>query len=136
MADVQQFLRKAMMIDGAIGVALVDSESGMCIGTKGGKQMDMELAGACSTQVVQANKNVIEQMNLDETPEEVLLTMDGQYHLIRLFRENDNVFSYLILNKDACRLALARTQLKSLDEDLSLDAVEPDQDIPVEGDTV
>lgn len=98
--------------------------------------MDMELAGACSTQVVQANKSVIEQLDLDESPEEVLLTMGGQYHLIRLFRENDNVFSYLILNKDACSLALARTQLKSLDEDLSLDAVEPDSDNVVEGDTV
>lgn len=125
MSDVQDFLDKAMAIDGAIGTALVDLESGMCLGTRGGGNLDMELAGASSTQVVQAKKNLIEQLSLDTTPQEALLTMADQYHLIHLFRENDNVFSYLILDAEACSLALARTQLRSIDQDLSLDSVDP-----------
>jgi predicted regulator of Ras-like GTPase activity (Roadblock/LC7/MglB family) len=125
MADIQEFLDKAMAIDGAIGVALVDLDSGMCLGTKGGGALDMELAGASSTQIVQAKKNLIDQLSLDTTPQEALLTMADQYHLVRLFRENDDVFSYLILDAEACSLPLARTQLRSIDQDLSLDSVDP-----------
>jgi len=125
MADIQAFLDKAMAIDGAIGVALVDLESGMCLGTQAGGTLDMELAGASSTQIVQAKKNVIEQLDLDTAPREVLLTMADQYHLIHLFHENDDIFSYLILDAEACSLALARTQLRSIDQDLSLDSVDP-----------
>lgn len=125
MADIQEFLDKAIAIDGTIGVALVDLASGMCLGTKGGGNLDMELAGASSTQIVQAKKNLIEQLSLDTTPQEALLTMADQYHLIRLFRENDNVFSYLILDAEACSLPLARTQLRSIDQDVSLNSVAP-----------
>jgi len=125
MADIQEFLDKAMAIDGAVGVALVDLASGMCLGTKGGGTLDMELAGASSTQIVQAKKNLIEQLSLDTIPREALLTMADQYHLIHLFRENDNVFSYLILDADACSLPLARTQLRSIDQDVSLNSVDP-----------
>lgn len=130
MAEIQEFLDKAISIDGAIGVALVDLESGMCLGTKGGDSLDMELAGACSVRIVQAKKNVVDTLALDESPEEALLTMGSQYHLIRLFRENENVFSYLILDAEVCSLPLARTQLKSIDRELSLEAVEPsDQEL-------
>lgn len=125
MADVQEFLDKAMSIDGAIGVALVDLESGMCLGTKGGGPLDMELAGACSTQIVRANKDIIERLGLQDEPREALLTMEDQYHLVRLFRENNDVFSYLILEEEQCNLGLARTQLKAIDRELSLDSVQP-----------
>lgn len=85
----------------------------------------MELAGACSTQIVQANKDIIERLGLRDEPREALLTMEDQYHLIRLFRENNDVFSYLILDEEQCNLGLARTQLKAIDRELSLDSVQP-----------
>lgn len=128
MTDIQEFLDKAASIDGAVGVALVDLESGMCLGTKGGGNLDMELAGASCIQIVRAKMDVIDQLDLDATPEEALLTMGDQYHLIRLFRENETVFSYLILDSTECSLPLARTQLRSIDKDLSLDSVEPSTD--------
>lgn len=125
MADIQEFLTKAMAIDGAVGVALVELDSGMCLGTKGGGALDMELAGASATKIVQAKNGIMEQLELDGSPEEALLTMGDQYHLIRLLRENEDVFSYLILDEKQSSLAIARTQLRSLDRDLSLDGVTP-----------
>jgi hypothetical protein len=125
MADIQEFLDKAMAIDGAIGVALVELDSGMCLGTKGGGALDMELAGASATKIVQAKKGIMEQLELEGSPEEALLTMGEHYHLIRLFRENEEVFSYLILDEQRSRLAIARTQLRSLDRELSLESVQP-----------
>ena len=125
MADIQEFLDKAMAIDGAIGVALVELDSGMCLGTKGGGALDMELAGASATKIVQAKKGIMDQLELEGSPEEALLTMGEHYHLIRLFRENEEVFSYLILDEQRSRLAIARTQLRSLDRELSLESVQP-----------
>jgi hypothetical protein len=85
----------------------------------------MELAGASATKIVQAKKGIMEQLELEGSPEEALLTMGEHYHLIRLFRENEEVFSYLILDEQRSRLAIARTQLRSLDRELSLESVQP-----------
>ena len=56
MTNVQETLQQAMLIDGAIGVALVDYTTGMCLGSIGGGGLDMELAAAGNTEVVRAKK--------------------------------------------------------------------------------
>lgn len=128
MANVQEFLDKAMAIDGAIGAALVDHTSGTCLGTQGGGPLDMELAGANAVKIVKAKQDIIRQLDLEESSEETLLTMERQYHLIRLSAEDEAVFSYLILDRDQASLPLARTHLKSLDQDLSIESAQPPED--------
>ncbi|PQJ26943.1 hypothetical protein BSZ35_18640 [Salinibacter sp. 10B] len=125
MANIQEFLDKAMSIDGALGTALVNYETGTCLGTKGGGWLDMELAGASAIKIVRAKTDIIQQLELDESPVEALLTMENQYHLIRLLPVDESVFAYLILEQEQGSLPLARTHLKSIGQELSLDAVGP-----------
>lgn len=125
MADIQEFLDKAVSIDGALGAALVDYETGTCLGTKGGGRLDMELAGANATKIVRAKTDIIQQLELDDSPVEALLTMENQYHLIRLLPAGESVFAYLILEQKQGSLPLARTHLKSIGQELSLDSVQP-----------
>lgn len=120
MADIQDSLQKIMDMDGAIGAALVDYNSGMTLGTIGGGKLDMELAGAGNTEVIRAKKSIIEQLNLDEQIQDILVTLGSQYHLIRVFHQNDNVFTYVVLDKEKANLALARMQLQQVDADLEL----------------
>jgi len=120
MANIQDSLNQIMEIDGAEGAAIVDYQSGMTLGTIGGGSLDMELAGAGNTEVVRAKKSVAKQLQLDEKIHDILITLDTQYHLIRMFHENENIFTYVALNKEKANLALARIQLKKIDGTLEL----------------
>lgn len=119
MANIEESLTKIMNIDGALGAALVDFKSGMTLGTIGDR-LDMELAGAGTTEVVRAEKQIIEQLNLDRQIEDILITLESQYHMIRVFHENDNLFTYLVLDKEKSNLALARMHLAEIDAELDI----------------
>lgn len=110
-----------MAIDGALGMALVDFESRVCLGAKGGGPLDMELAGAAITEVIRAEKDIVDNLRLDETIEEIIVTLNGQYHVIQAFDQHSNIFSYLVLDKESSSLPLARTHLRSIDRELVLD---------------
>lgn len=121
MANIRDSLSSIMEIDGAKGAALVDYQSGMTLGTAGGGDVDMELAGAANTEIVRTKKSVIEKLGLEEEVEEILISLEGEYHLIRIFHENKNVFTYLMLDRDTANLGLARMQLQGIDESLVLE---------------
>ncbi|GLI01070.1 hypothetical protein [Phytohabitans aurantiacus] len=123
MADMDTALKQAMQIDGAIGVALVDYTSGMALGTVGGgKELDLTVAAAGNTDVVRAKLRAMELLALKETIEDILITLDTQYHLIRPLtgRAGKGLFIYLALNKARANLAMARHQLRSIEEDLDV----------------
>lgn len=123
MADMDTALKQAMQIDGAIGVALVDYTSGMALGTVGGsKELDLTVAAAGNTDVVRAKLRAMELLNLKETIEDILITLDTQYHMIRPLtgRAGKGLFIYLALNKSRANLAMARHQLRQIEEDLDV----------------
>lgn len=118
MANIEDSLDQIMKIDGAIGAALVDYKSGMTLGTIGGGKIDMELAGAGTTEVVRAEKEIIDQLELGDRIEDILISLETQYHLVRVFHQNDNIFTYIVLDVEKSNLALARIQLEEIDKAL------------------
>jgi hypothetical protein len=120
-ADMESTLKEAMQIEGAIGVALVDYNSGMALGTVGGgKELDLTVAAAANTDVVRAKLRAIELLKLKDEIEDILITLSGQYHLIRPLksRSGHGLFLYLALTKHRANLALARHQLRAIEEEL------------------
>jgi hypothetical protein len=120
--NIETALKEAMNIEGALGVALVDWESGMPLGTLGGgKYLDLDLAGAGNTEVVRAKMRTMQSLGLNDMIEDILITLGKQYHLIRLMTNADgaqNMFLYLALDRGKANLALARHQLKRIENDL------------------
>ena len=110
-----------MDIDGAIGVAIVDYESGMTLGTDGGRNLDMELAGAGTTEVVRSKKNIIHDLEIDEEIEDILVSIESQYHLIRMCQNHEDVFIYVVIDQQDGNLGLARREIDQVDERLVLD---------------
>jgi hypothetical protein len=115
-------LKEAMSIDGAIGVALVDWESGLCLGTLGGgKLLDLNLAAAGNTDVVRAKMRTMESLHLNDTIEDMLITLTRQYHLVRLIknpRNGSGLFLYLVLDRTRANLALARHHLSRIESEI------------------
>jgi hypothetical protein len=122
--NIETALKEAMTIDGALGVALVDWESGMPLGTLGGgKYLDLDLAAAGNTEVVRAKMRTMKSLNINDTIEDILITLGKQYHLIRLMANADgshNLFLYLALDRSNSNLALARHHLKRIENDLNV----------------
>ena len=121
--NIETALKEAMTIEGAIGVALVDWDSGMSLGTLGGgKYLDLDLAAAGNTEVVRAKMRTMQALKLDDTIEDILITLGKQYHLIRLLSSSrgQNMFLYLALDRSTANLALARHQLRRIESDLTV----------------
>jgi hypothetical protein len=123
MADMETALKELMTIDGAIGVALVDYNSGMALGVLGGsKDLDLTVAAAGNTDVVRAKMRTIEMLNLKDGIEDILITLNNQYHLIRPVtgRSGKGLFLYLALLRSRANLALARHQLSRTEAELDV----------------
>jgi hypothetical protein len=84
MADIKSSLNQILKIDGAMGAALVDFESAMCLGVAGNPGFDLELAAAGNSDVVRAKKNIRNKLGLKDKIEDLLITLTSQYHLIRM----------------------------------------------------
>lgn len=110
-------ISRAMEIGGALGAALVDYESGMTLGASGSK-LNVELAACGNTEVVRAKMAVIDALKLEETIEDILITLGQQYHLIRPLAVAPNFFLYLALDRAAGNLGMARRQLSVIEKEL------------------
>lgn len=124
MGNTETALKEAMTsIEGTIGVALVDYSSGMALGTLGGgKELDLSVAAAGNTDVVRAKVRTMELLGLKDEIEDILITLGSQYHLIRLLksRGHTGLFLYLALDKSRANLAMARHQLRRVEDMLEV----------------
>ena len=107
-------------IDGAIGGAIVDYENGMTLGTIGGQDLDMELAGAGNTEVLRSKKNIIHDLGIEERMQDILISLESQYHLLRVCENHDDVFIYLVIDRNQGNLGLARRSIDKIDEILEI----------------
>ena len=121
MSDHSIVLKGAMQIEGALGVALVDSESGMALGTAGSPtDLDLEVAAAGNSNVVRAKMRTMADLGLQQSIEDILITLDKQYHVIRPLARQDGFFLYLVLDRSRANLAMARFSLAGLEKNLKL----------------
>ncbi|HKL88828.1 MAG TPA: hypothetical protein VJ884_07460 [Salinibacter sp.] len=118
--SVKDALDELMDIDGAVGAAVVDYDNGMTLGTIGGRNLDMELAGAGTTEVVRSEHNIIQDLGLEDRVEDLLISLDSQYHLVRMCENHEDVFIYLVIDRSEGNLGLARRSIDQIDEKLEL----------------
>ncbi|NUP15135.1 MAG: hypothetical protein HOZ81_03310 [Streptomyces sp.] len=123
MAGMDVSLKEMMSIDGTVGAAIVDHGSGMALGTLGGsKELDLQVAAAGNTEVIKAKLRTMNSLGLKDNIEDILITLTGQYHIIRPItgRSGKGLFLYLALDRNRANLALARHLLKTIEEKLEL----------------
>lgn len=107
MASVNETLNVILQLDGAICAALVDSNSGMMLGSVG-TGVDLEVAAAGNTEVVRAKMKTMKSLGLADKIEDILITLGKQYHIIRPVDTKPGLFLYIVLDKAKSNLAMAR----------------------------
>ncbi|RYX83061.1 roadblock/LC7 domain-containing protein [bacterium] len=118
--NLKESLNELMQIDGAVAVALVDGNSGMAMGTAGGGPLNLEVAAAGNSEVVRSKLKVMKALNLRESIEDILISLNSQYHIIRPLAKNPEIFVYLVLNRSSANLAMARYKLAAVEKDLHI----------------
>ena len=120
MSNIEHTLDMAANIKGAFAVAVVDYESGMTLGSRGGSaEFDLDVAAPGNSEVMRAKLDVMEKLGLrNEGIEDILITLSTQYHLIRPIQgaPDEKLFLYLALNKAQANLAMARRDLKVIEQ--------------------
>lgn len=117
MANVKQTLDELMTSDGAMCAAVVDSSSGMMLGSIGGG-LDLEVAAAGNSEVVRSKMKVMRQLGLNDVIEDILITLGKQYHIVRPSSRKEGVFIYFVLDRAKSNLALARRKVQDVDKDM------------------
>jgi DNA-binding response OmpR family regulator len=110
-------LESVMRIDGAIGVAVVDHRTGLTLAMRGGNSaLNIEVAAIANTEVVRAELRTIQRLGLGDRIEDILITLAGQYHLIRILERHPHLFVYLALSRAQANLAMARLKLMEFEQ--------------------
>lgn len=106
-----------MTADGALCAAIVDSNSGMMLGSIG-TGIDLEVAAAGNSEVIRAKNKVMRQLGLTDVIEDILIKLGKQYHLIRPSSRKEGVFIYYVLERAKSNLALARRKVQDVDKEM------------------
>jgi hypothetical protein len=91
----------------------------MALGTVGGG-LDLEVAAAGNSEVMRAKFRTLGGLGLQDSIEDILITLTTQYHLIRPLggRDGPQLFLYCALDRTRANLALARHHLRRIEADL------------------
>jgi len=108
-------LESLRSIDGYIAAAMVDADSGMLLASDG-TGINLEVAAAGNTEVVRAKRKVASALKLNDTIEDILISLTKQYHVLRPLESNQKLFLYLVIDRSKANLAMARHELRSFEK--------------------
>ncbi|GAA0491691.1 hypothetical protein [Streptomyces olivaceiscleroticus] len=123
MADIEETLRDIVRIEGVLGAAVVDYFSRLTLGAVGTSGPDLEKVAVGDTDVVRAKLFTLELLGYrEERIEDILVTLDTEYHLIRplVRRRYEGVFLYLVLDRALTDPDVARGWLRAVEDRLEL----------------
>ena len=119
MANLNESLQDLMTLDGALCAAAVDYNSGMLLGSIG-TGVDLELAAAGNTEVVRAKMKTMKSLGLNDSIEDILITLGKQYHILRPAEKINGIFIYYVLDSGRANLALARRKISDVESKITM----------------
>jgi predicted regulator of Ras-like GTPase activity (Roadblock/LC7/MglB family) len=117
--SLEEVLQKLLSFDGALCVAIVDSETGMILG-KAGSGVEMDLAAAGASVILRARLASIKALGSTEKIDDLLISLTSQVQIIHPLPSNPSIFTYLIGDKSKSSLAMARYKATEADLQIQL----------------
>jgi hypothetical protein len=112
--SLEHVLETLLSFDGAMSVAVVDSESGMIMG-QAGTGVAMELAAAGASTILRARLASTKALGAKEKIDDMLISLSSTVQIIHPLPSNPKVFTYLIGDKSKSSLAMARFKATEAD---------------------
>ncbi len=123
MPSIDDCLRQAMDIPGALGASLVDYTTGVAFAVAGaapGGDPDAAATGTADVMLTVTRRAPFTSAQPHDLVEDVIITTMGGYHLLRPVRTSfdSRLVLYLWLDRTRGNLAIARRRLQALADDL------------------
>jgi hypothetical protein len=112
--SLEAVLATLLSFDGALCVAVVDSETGMILG-KAGSGVEIDLAAAGASVILRARLASIKALGSDEKIDDVLISTTSQVQIIHPLPNKPSIFTYIIGDKSKSSLAMARYKATEAD---------------------
>jgi predicted regulator of Ras-like GTPase activity (Roadblock/LC7/MglB family) len=113
--SLENVLETLLGFDGALCVAVVDSDSGMILG-KAGSGVEMDLAAANASVILRARLASTKALGTKEKIDDMLISLSSQVQIIHPLPSNPSIFTYLIGDKSKSSLAMARFKATEADQ--------------------
>ena len=117
----RQALTSLLALDGVLGGAIVDGNSGLALAlrTRDVRSVDMNLAAAASAQVLRAHRQAARSMGMADRVDEVMSSAGPRQQVIRTLSRLPELFLVALLDKRRTNLALVRLHLIEIERSLS-----------------
>lgn len=121
MADITQTIDQMMQIDGVLGAAILDTESGLPLAAKGNGTFDMEVTSGGAVDVLRAWNRGSERTDRQQPVETVIGLYPETIAMIKVLTgRNSNLAMMLLMERTRSNQALANHKLGLLANDLQL----------------
>lgn len=114
----QAVVAHLLNIEGALAAAVIDYESGMIMAGSSAIKFDLEVAAATRIEVIRSKLKNMQMLKLNDEIEDILITLDKHYHLIRPLKKMGSLFLYSVLDYSRANLALSRRALVDVEKKL------------------
>lgn len=108
---IELALRDLSKVDGFLFANLIDSESGMSMGSVG-DGMDEELDAVAGSNVYRSVMAAMDTLDIQDEVEDNLISLGQSYQLLRPLDRNKTIFVHLALDRKRSNLAMARHALR------------------------
>lgn len=107
--DAESVLTEVLKIEGALGAALVSATTGTVLAEHAAaRDLDMERMATIARDLVQA------ALRLRDGIDDIMITVESQYHVLRPLGASEDVFVHLVLDRDRSSLGMARHRLRGV----------------------
>lgn len=125
MNNIQDSIQSSLAIDGSIGAAIGDWSTGFSLGQSSKDENAfptrlLEQAIALNSEVIKSKNRARDGLGIASPIEDILITLKNQYHLIRMCETIENVFFYMVMDRDKANLGLARIKLRQIEQSLQV----------------
>jgi predicted regulator of Ras-like GTPase activity (Roadblock/LC7/MglB family) len=125
MSNIKESLADVLNIDGTVGAALGDWHTGLSLGQSSADPANfpeslLEQAIALNSEVIRSKDKARNSLGIADRIEDILITLEGQYHLIRLAETVNGLFFYMVMDRDKANLGLARMKLRDIEKSLKV----------------
>lgn len=112
-------IKPLLDLDGFIAASIVSLKTGMSLVEEcHSKEINLVAYSAYMVELIKANFKFLDTLEINEKIEDIIINLDKKYHIVTFVNKNEEIFIYLILDKEASNLAISRIVLAEVESDI------------------
>lgn len=130
MTTIREALRELSLLDGVVGSACVDSETGLCLDMNSTGELDLEATAALHAQIMRIKLDNLEPLKIRGPVEDIVITLEHHVFVMRLIPGQGQLFLYAAARRADSNVALVRHTITNFARNLDSSEFVSTQQLP------